>query len=139
LLLVLSFGCGGDDETGRTPAPTRAGSPAPLPTDAIAAIGDYMGATGLDGRSFELTDPPGCEEIQEQESSAVSDEEREQIIEATRGRLCVNRTASVIRDDRALATVQEYVSGGGWVLTLQQSEGAWTVTDVQALGFPETE
>jgi hypothetical protein len=139
MLLVLCLACGGNDDSASTPAPTRPASPALLPVESIAAIGEYISDTGLDGQSFELTEPAGCEEIQEEEGAATSNEQRQQIIEATRGRLCINRGASLIRDDRAVATVQEYVSGAGWVVSLELTDGVWTVTDVQPLGFSETE
>ena len=139
MLLVACLACGGNDDPASTPAPPRPASPALLPVESIAAIGNYISDTGLDGQIFQLTDPAGCEEIQEEERAATGNEEREQIVDETRGRLCVNRGASLIRDDRAVTTVQDYVSGAGWVLSMELTDGVWAVTDVQALGFSEEE
>ena len=105
-----------------------------LPIESIAAIGDYIGTTGLDGQLFDLTDPAGCEAIQEEERAAASDQEREEIVANASGRLCINRGASLIQGDQAVVTLREYASGAGWVLRMEQTDGVWAVVNVEPLG-----
>jgi hypothetical protein len=129
--------CGGDDDGELPPGPSSpARTFALLPIEAISAAGDYIGATGFDGQTFDLTDPAGCEAIQEEERAATTDEERQQIADKTRGRLCINRTISLLKDDEAAVVVQEYLTGVGWVLRMEETDGVWAVTLVQQLGGP---
>jgi hypothetical protein len=136
IAIGLMTACGGDDNGGQSGAPpSPSASYALLPIESISAIGDYIGTVGLAGQTFDLTDPAGCEAIQEEERAAANDEERAQIIEGTKGRLCINRSASLIDGDRAVVTLQEYTSGAGWLLSMERTDGVWTVTNVQALGL----
>ena len=134
-VLVLFASCGGnaDDRRGNGSA-TPAQSLALLPIESIAAIGDYLGTTGLDGRPLDLTDPADCEAVQEEERAATTDQEREEIVAKVSGRLCINRAASLIRGDQAVVTLREYFSGAGWLLRMEQTDGVWTVLNVEPVG-----
>jgi hypothetical protein len=135
--LLIASACGGSDDGPRdTPPSTPERTFALLPIEAISAAADYVGATGFDGQTFDLTDPAGCEAIQEEERAATTDEERQQIAEKTRGRLCINRAASLLNDNQAAVLVLEYLTGAGWVLRMEETDGVWAVTSVQQLGGP---
>jgi hypothetical protein len=134
LILCLLAACG-DDNSGGLPAgpPTRSGAYALLPIESIAAIADYIGTTGLDGQTYDLTDPAGCEALREEALAATSDEEREQIAAATAGRLCISRSESSIDGDRAEAILREYTSEAAWAVQLGPSADGWEVTAAAAI------
>ena len=102
LVVCALAACGGDDDGGLPPGPpTRSGSFALLPIESITAIADYIGATGLDGKLYDLTDPAGCEALREEALAATSDQEREEIAAGTQDRLCISRGESTLTGDSA--------------------------------------
>jgi hypothetical protein len=123
LLIFVAAACTDDgDEPATVPAatPTPDGeeaSPTAAANSVIGAVEAYVTETGLDGETFEVTDPINCLAFVE-----LAEEEK------PFGRICINFNNSDFGDTSGVMEVWEYGTEATWDLTLELQNLSWVVT-----------
>jgi hypothetical protein len=84
------------------------------------AVGDYVSTVGLDGQTFQLTDPIYCAEVED--------------IEAAAGKLCMDLAGSQLGDMSAVIRVDVYGTDAVWELSLEFRGESWVVTGAEYVG-----
>lgn len=123
LLVIMAAACTDDgDEPATVPAatPTADGeeaSPTAAANSVIGAVAAYVTGTGLDGETFEVTDPINCLAFAE-----LADEEK------PFGQICINFNNSQFSDTTGVVEVWAYGTEDFWDLTLELQNVSWVVT-----------
>jgi hypothetical protein len=121
-IILMATACADDGEEGPTVAtdtPTEDGaeaSPAPLGNSVIGAVVAYVTQTGLDGETFEVTEPINCNAFPE-----ASGEEPV-------GQICINFNNSNFIDTSGVIEVWAYGTEATWDLDLELQNLSWIVT-----------
>jgi hypothetical protein len=84
------------------------------------AVSEYVSTVGLDGETFQVTDPIDC--------AAVED------VEAAVGRVCIDFAGSQLGDTSAVVRVGVYATDAVWELTLEFRGESWVVTGAEHVG-----
>ncbi len=122
-IILLAAACADDGEEGSTVAtdtPTAdnaEASPTPLGNSVIGAVVAYVTEAGLNGDTFEVTQPINCNAF-----PGVSEEEEPV------GQICINFHNSNFSDTSGVIEVWAYGTEATWDLTLELQNLSWVVT-----------
>jgi hypothetical protein len=126
LILMAACGDGGDEAPtilADTPVADEVeASPSVTADSVIAVVTSYVTETGLDGETFEVTDPINCKAFPD-----VSGED------APIGRVCIDFNSSEFGESSGVIEVWEYGTESTWRLTLELQDISWAVTGVEEL------
>ena len=86
----------------------------------IEAAAEYVATIGLDGQTFELTEPQDCDAVED--------------IEAAVGKVCVDLADSQIGAAAGTIEVGVFGTEAIWELTLELQNNTWAVTAVEYTG-----
>ncbi len=125
-LVLIAAACADDgDEAPTAPAdtPTADGgeaSPTVTGTSVIGAVVAYVTETGLDGETFEVTEPINCNAFVE-----VAEEEKPV------GQICINFNNSEFSGTSGVMEVWAYGTEATWELSLELQNLSWIVTGAE--------
>ncbi len=125
-IILIAAACGDDGEEAPTvpvATPTAdGGEPSPITTGSSVedAITAYITETGLDGETFEITEPINCNAFQQ------VDEEEQPV-----GQFCINFNSSDFTDTSGVIQVWAYGTEVTWDLTLELQNYSWVVTGAE--------
>ena len=134
-LILAAAACGGDGEEAPTPDGAEASPTVPVATptaddvqpspttsgnSVISAVTAYVTETGLDGETFEVTNPINC--------NAFPDVPEE---DAPVGQICINFNNSDFGDISGVIEVWAYGTDSRWKLALELQNMSWVVTGAE--------
>ena len=114
LALLIATACSGD---GRSPS----ASPTPKPGEkqsSVSGVVTFVAEKGLDGGTYELTDPLNCEAIVQPAD-----------VEGAQGKVCVSFASGQFSSDKGIIEVRVFGREESWELTLElRPDLSWLVT-----------
>jgi hypothetical protein len=125
-LILMAAACaddGGEAPTVPADTPTADGveiSPTVSGNSVIGAVTAYVTETGIDGETFEVTDPINCSAFAE-----VAEEEKPS------GQICINFANNEFTDTSGVVEVWAYGTDAAWKLSLELQNLAWIVTGAE--------